>query len=152
MCSSDLIRNAAKEDKRLFRDFGGDAAKGLQGLKNYKASGMPRLFGNKAVRSLMRRTKFWAGFLDYLGIGNFVGPDDLKAKMPDFDEKMNQYSQTKQAKQNWDADFANIPTEPSPNMEPEQPETSGGQEQGTDFGKDFLTNLVFGPITGNIVA
>ena len=146
------MEKAVKADSRLFRDFGGVSAKGLKGLKNYKASGVPRLFGNKATRSLMRRTKFWAGFLDWLGVANFIGPDELKQSMPDFDEKMNQYSQTKQAKQNWDDDFANIPTEPSPNMGPEQPETSGGQEQGTDFGKDFLTNLVFGPITGNIVA
>ena len=145
------MQKAVKQDSRLFRDFGGTAAKGLQGFKNYKASGMGRLFGNKATRSLMRRTKFWAGFLDWLGIANFVGPDDLKAKMPDFDEKMNQYSQTQEAKQNWDSDFANVPDEPTAGTE-QQPETNGNKEQSSDFGKDLLTKLVFGPITGNVVA
>ena len=144
------MQKALKSDYRLFRDFGGSAAKGLKGFKNYKASGMGRLFGNKATRSLMRRTKFWAGFLDYLGVANFVGPDELAEKMPDMEEKVNQYAQTAEAKQNWDADFANVPTEPPANYSPEQPENNGSEE--SSFGKDLLSKLVFGPITGNVVA
>ena len=143
------MEKAVKADSRLFRDFGGVSAKGLKGLKNYKASGVPRLFGNKATRSLMRRTKFWAGFLDWLGVANFIGPDELKQSMPDFDEKMNQYSQTQEAKQNWDSDFANVPDEAS---EPTPEPTSVMGDEGSNMGKDFLTNLIFGPITGSVVA
>ena len=145
------MQSAVKQDKRLFRDFGGSAAKGLRGFKNYKASGMGRLIGNKATRSLMRRTKFWAGFLDWLGVANFVGPDDLAKTMPDLEDKVNQYAQTDEAKQNWDADFANVPTEPPANMEPDQTQTSDGQEQSSDLTKDLLTNFVFGPLTGNAI-
>ena len=145
------MQSAVKQDKRLFRDFGGSAAKGLRGFKNYKASGMGRLIGNKATRSLMRRTKFWAGFLDWLGVANFVGPDDLAKTMPDLEDKVNQYAQTDEAKQNWDADFANVPTEPPANMEPDQTQTSAGQEQSSDLTKDLLTNFVFGPLTGNAI-
>jgi len=50
------IKKVVSADARLFRSFGGATAKGLSGIKNYKMSGVPRLFGNKAVRSLMRRT------------------------------------------------------------------------------------------------
>jgi hypothetical protein len=144
------IENAVKQDGRLLRNFGGDAAKGLKGIKNYKMSGVPRLFGNKATRSLMRRTKFYAGFLDYLGVANFVGPEDLQAKMgAQFDEKMNQYSQTSQAKENWESEFGSVPETdvPETNVEP-QTSRSGSAE---DMTKDFISSLLFGPITGKVV-
>lgn len=141
------MQTAVKQDSSLFRSFGGSAAKGLKGLKNYKAGGVPRLFGNRAVRSLMTRTKFWAGFLDWLGVANFVGPEELKQKMgAAFDEKMNQYSQTSQAEQNWNEDFANVPDDTMTS------DTMGGETetQGeTDWTKEIINKLVFGPITGS---
>lgn len=141
------IEKAVAQDGRLLRNFGGEAAKGLKGLKNYKMSGVPRLFGNKATRSLMRRTKFWAGFLDWLGVANFVGPDELKQKMgTDFDEKMNQYAQTGEAQQNWNDDFANVPED---TMGPETTNTgTQPQENESDWTKNIINSLVFGPITG----
>ena len=142
------MQTAVKQDANLFRTFGGSSAKGLKGLKNYKAGGVPRLFGNRAIRSLMIRTKFWAGFLDWLGVANFVGPEELKAKMgAAFDEKMNQYSQTNEAQQNWNEDFANVPDD---TMAPETPDTNMGSQQGeTDWTKSIINNLVFGPLTGS---
>jgi hypothetical protein len=142
------MEKAVAQDGRLFRSFGGDAAKGLKGLKNYKAGGVPRLFGNRAVRSLMTRTKFWAGFLDWLGVANFVGPEDLKQKMgSEFDEKMNQYSQTKEAEQNWNEDFANAPDDTMSNDKMgDDTESQKGQ---TDWTKEIVNKLVFGPITGS---
>jgi len=144
------IENAVKQDGRLLRNFGGDAAKGLKGIKNYKMSGVPRLFGNKATRSLMRRTKFYAGFLDYLGVANFVGPEDLQAKMgSEFDEKMNQYSQTSQAKENWESEFSGVPETdvPETNTEPQTSSSSSDE----DMTKNFISSLLFGPITGKVV-
>jgi hypothetical protein len=142
------MQAAVKQDSKLFRTFGGDAAKGLKGLKNYKAGGVPRLFGNRAVRSLMTRTKFWAGFLDWLGVANFVGPEELKQKMgAEFDEKMNQYSQTKEAEQNWNEDFANAPENTMSNDTMDS-ETEPQQGQ-TDWTKEIINKLVFGPITGS---
>lgn len=145
------IQAAVKQDSKLFRTFGGDAAKGLKGLKNYKAGGVPRLFGNRAIRSLMIRTKFWAGFLDWLGVANFVGPEELKAKMGSaFDEKMNQYSQTSEAQQNWNEDFANVPDDTMGSETPETPDTNMDSGQGeTDWTKNIINNLVFGPLTGS---
>jgi hypothetical protein len=146
------IENAVKQDGRLLRNFGGDAAKGLKGIKNYKMSGVPRLFGNKATRSLMRRTKFWAGFLDWLGVANFVGPEELQAKMgAQFDEKMNQYSQTSQAKENWESEFANVPETDTPETSTETQTSSSSSSSGEDMTKDFISSLLFGPITGKVV-
>jgi hypothetical protein len=145
------MQTAVKQDSKLFRSFGGDAAKGLKGLKNYKAGGVPRLFGNRATRSLMTRTKFWAGFLDWLGVANFVGPEELKQKMgAAFDEKMNQYSQTGEAQQNWNEDFANVPDDTMGGETMTNDTMDGGtQETETDWTKDIINKLVFGPLTGS---
>jgi hypothetical protein len=152
------MKAAVKADTRLFREFGGTAAKGLSGIKNYKMSGMPRLFGNKATRSLMRRTKFWTGFLDYIGLGNFVGPDETIRQMgpKEFNEKMEEYARTAGAKQNWEDDFKDVPEEEGLYTEPDFDGNDNSQpsKSSTNYeeqGKNFLTNLLFGPITSNVV-
>jgi hypothetical protein len=144
------MQKAVKSDARLFRDFGGASAKGLKGMKNYKMSGMPRLIGNKAVRSLVTRTKFWAGFLDWLGVANFVGPDELKAQMgPEFDNQFNKYSQSEQAQKNWDTEFGGADVnEPTTADTSSEPSTASKAE---DMGKSFLKDLIFGPLTGKMV-
>jgi hypothetical protein len=68
--------------------------------------GAPRLFGNAATRSLMRRTKWYLGLLDNLGIvDSRTTPDELIAKYPNIDDKINQYNNTEVAQQNWSEDF-----------------------------------------------
>lgn len=68
--------------------------------------GAPRLFGNAATRSLMRRTKWYLGFLDYLGIVDAkTTPDELMSKYPNLDDKVNQYNNTELAQKNWSEDF-----------------------------------------------
>jgi len=152
------MKSAVKADTRLFREFGGTAAKGLSGMKNYKMSGMPRLFGNKATRSLMRRTKLWTGFLDYIGVGNFVGPDETIRRMgpKEFNEKMEEYAKTAEAKKNWENDFKDVPEEEGLYTEPnfDGDDNSQPSKSSTNYeeqGKNFLTNLLFGPITSNVV-
>lgn len=70
--------------------------------------GMPQLMNrNKSVRALMRKTKWYLGLLDFLGFGNFVGPDELQAKLGDakFEQSISEYNQTAQAQQNLQDDF-----------------------------------------------
>jgi len=76
-------------------------------LANIFLGGAPRLFGNRRMRILMRQTKWWLGFLDYIGVANFVGPDELVSKMSESNitEKMNQYNQTPEAKKYANEDF-----------------------------------------------
>jgi hypothetical protein len=85
--------------------FTGLAKKGP--LANIFLGGAPRLFGNRRMRILMRQTKWWLGFLDYINVANFVGPDELASKMGESNikEKMNQYNQTPEAKKYAEEDF-----------------------------------------------
>ena len=70
--------------------------------------GMPQLIGrNASVRALMRQTKFWAGFLDFLGLGNWVGPDEALAKMGQdkLESKLTEYQKTPEAQEYYKQSF-----------------------------------------------
>lgn len=70
--------------------------------------GMPQLMGrNRSVRALMRKTKWYLGLLDFLGVANFIGPDELESKMgqAEYEQKINEYNQTPEAKQNFEDEF-----------------------------------------------
>lgn len=70
--------------------------------------GMPQLMGrNRSVRALMRKTKWYLGLLDFLGIANFVGPDELQQQLGDskFEQSIGEYNNTDQAKQYAQEDF-----------------------------------------------
>lgn len=96
-----------------------DIAKGTNVFRSYRTSkgilswktlfrGMPQLIGrNASVRALMRQTKWWAGFLDYIGLGNFVGPEELSKKVgeEEFTKKMEEYQKTPQAQSYFGEDF-----------------------------------------------
>jgi hypothetical protein len=108
------IGNAAKPAENikalqsLLKDekiFSGLAKKGP--LANIFLGGAPRLFGDRRMRILMRQTKWWLGFLDYIGVANFVGPDELVSQMGEIDvkQKMAQYNQTPEAQQYSNEDF-----------------------------------------------
>lgn len=95
------LKNMLKNDKV----FKGLTKKGP--LSKIFIGGAPRLFGNREMRILMRRTKWWLGFLDYIGVANFVGPDELAAKMGEQNviNKMNGYNKTEEARRNAEYDF-----------------------------------------------
>lgn len=98
-----MLKKALKDDKV----FSGLTKKGP--LAKIFIGGAPRLFGNREMRILMRRTKWWLGFLDYIGVGNFVGPDELAKKMGEQNviNKMEDYNKTEQARRNAEYDFGN---------------------------------------------
>jgi hypothetical protein len=133
------------------------ASKGTGLFKGYKAvspslwgkyvrGGAPRLWGNRSTRALMRKTKWYTGLLDYMGIGNFVGPDELDTQYGS-DEILKQiegYNKTPQANEYWLQDFGGME-----NMGQEQPtdimtgqQTFSQSSSGTDnFLKVF--NILF---------
>ena len=88
--------------------------------------GLPQIMGrNKSVRSLMRQTKWWAGFLDWIGIGNFVGPDEMIKELggeSQFESKLSEYNNTTTAKDLYNQDFPDqeitqqqpLPQQPKP--------------------------------------
>lgn len=100
----ELIK-ATKDTKGLFTGY-----RTTKGFFSWKTvfGGMPQLIGrNKSVRALMRQTKWWLGFLDWLNVANFVGPDELAEKMGEGEmiKQMEAYNKTDGAQQNFQQDF-----------------------------------------------
>jgi hypothetical protein len=79
----------------------------------YAVGGIGRVWGNRSVRSLMRRTKWYLGLLDYLGVANFVGPDELEATLGKNTvlNGVEKYAQTQQSKKAWEEDVSNTDIE-----------------------------------------
>ncbi|NBO23174.1 hypothetical protein EBU94_07555, partial [bacterium] len=100
----DLIQ-LAKDTPGLFTGY--RTSKGLLSWKTV-FGGMPQLIGrNKSVRALARQTKWWGGFLDWLGLGNYVGPDEVLAQMgqEDLESKVSEYQKTPEAQKYFDESF-----------------------------------------------
>lgn len=135
------VKKAVEQDGKLFRTYGGSTAKGLKGIANWKLGGVPRLMGNRAVRSLMIRTKFWAGFLDYIGVANFVGPDEYINKVGEeaFNQNMNDYVKTPEAEKHWGDDFSGAQEETQTQQTQKQTKTKTATQ-------DILSDLLFGPL------
>lgn len=113
-----------------------------KGILSWKTlfRGMPQVMGrNASVRALMRQTKWWLGFLDYIGFGNFVGPDEVLKQMGEekFVEKMESYNNTETAQQNYESDFGKEPT----NQQTSQTSQSNTQ-QATGKEKDPFANFL----------
>lgn len=105
-------KQSLKTTFKGFREYGGGGnylkyiTKSNASLWKKFVGGAPRLFGNAATRSLMRRTKWYLGFLDWLGIADTkTTPDELAKKYSDLDSKVNQYNTTEDAQQSWSEDF-----------------------------------------------
>lgn len=131
----------------------------FRGFRDYKATdptffnkwvrgGMPRLFGNRSTRALMRRTKWYLGLLDFLGLGNFVGPEELENAIPNLEQKVADYNQTSEAQKNIEQDFGdNSAQQPSPPPISSSTIPSSSSKSSTDglgdFFKSVLGNAVF---------
>ncbi len=110
----ELLKQMSKDQSfRGFRDLGTGKNSWLSFMKSDASlgakfyAGVPRIFGgNPATRSLMKRTKFYAGFLDWLGVGNFVGPDELEKMYPDVEKQYEQYAQLPESQNLWNQEFA----------------------------------------------
>jgi hypothetical protein len=108
--------------------------------------GMPRLIGqNKSVRALMRKTKFWAGFLDWMGLVNFVGPDELIGKMGEgnFQNKMEEYQKTSEAQQYYYDDFGN---EMPQNSQASSSQSTETQKTDSSPIQSFVSSLFTGQV------
>ena len=127
---------------------------GLKAAKNQGAwrtiwGGMPRIWGNRERRSLMNRTKFYAGFLDYLGITSFKNVEDVAKDMgeDEFNRKMGDYYNTPQAEQYAYDDVSGY-DEPQPSSQSRT--TSNRDSSEGDGTKETLTNWLFGPLTSEL--
>jgi len=132
------IKVVGKEAETVFRGF-----KDFAGVKNnwfkYMKSEVPlweklnagsfRLFGgNPATRSLMRRTKWYLGLLDNLGLANTVGPEELEGKVPNFEEKLDEYNKSEEGKNNAAQDMVSSSETTSAAPPPPPTETTTGDK------------------------
>lgn len=121
--------------------------KGTKAFRSYKnmnptfwsraAGGMPRIWGNRSVRSLMVRTKWYLGLLNHMGIANFTGADELERKYGNkLYSTMEEYSRTPEAIRAWDGEFAGGEEV----TEPQIPEPEGKFVKPADnaWGNDIL--------------
>ena len=122
-----------------------------KGLFSWKTvfGGMPQLMGrNKSVRALMRQSKWWLGFLDYIGLGNFVGPDELSEKLGGEDamqRKMEEYNKTPDAKKNFEDQYGSERTE-SQTDNRQNTSSSTISKPDIDPLAKFFRNLVMGQV------
>jgi hypothetical protein len=118
---------------RGFRDYKGE---GQSFAAKYVSGGMGRLWGNRATRSLMRRTKWYLGLLDFLGLANFVGPDELEEKYGDLQGRVDEYEKTDQAKK-----FAEQDLTQSGGVTPPPPPPTTSFQQSSGGGLDPVSAL-----------
>jgi hypothetical protein len=132
----DLLASELKKQGsfRGFRDYKGE---GQSFTNKYVSGGMGRLFGNRATRSLMRRTKWYLGLLDFLGLANFVGPDELEEKYGNLEDRITEYEKTEKAKQYAEQD---LKQSDEGVMAPPPPSTTTSQK--SDGGMDPVSALM----------
>lgn len=126
---------------RMFRDFG---VKDLTGFKKFWKKG--GFFGkNRQLSRLLVKTKFWLGFLDYLGVANFVGPDELISQMGEntLNANMDEYMKTPEATKNWDSEMVSLQSMDTPPPPPQTSPTSPVK------GGDILSTIIGGLLGGS---
>lgn len=128
---------------------GGLKAAKNQGVWRTIWGGMPRIWGNRERRSLMNRTKFYAGFLDYLGITSFKNVEDVAKDMgeDEFNRKMGEYYNTPQAEQ---YAYDDVSGYDEPQQSPPSSGSSNKNDSENDSTKESLTNWLFGPLTSEL--
>jgi len=123
------LRDALKQSTTFkgFREFSG---------KGGLSAGVGRLWGKRSTRGLMRRTRWYLGLLDFLGVGNFVGPDELEEKIDNLDQKVDEYAKTEQSQKLWDEDMKVAGPEA-----PEAPQTDSEKSKPA-LGTDAISTLI----------
>ena len=68
----------------------------------------------------MGKTKMFLRFLDHLGLGNYVGPEELETKIPNADQKFAEFVNTPEGRESFNEDvmpyLEESPTKKSDNI------------------------------------
>jgi hypothetical protein len=143
------LQSQLTKSSRTFRDF---KLTDPGFMSKYVWPGLS--FRNRNLMALMRRTKFYAGLLDYIGVANFVGPEELSQQMGEenLKSKIEEYSKTPEGQKNWTEDMSSV------NMGQQTPTTqqtntttsSDGDINDDPFSKMFKRILIgqLNPIPG----
>jgi hypothetical protein len=114
--------------------------------------GIPRLFrdpSQRRLRILMQSTKWWLGFLDYIGLGNWVGAEELSKKMGEenFMKKVEEYNQTPGAQQNFEDQFG---SQSGGGQTDNQQNTSTGSNSSSEPNLDPFAKMLRNLLTGQL--
>lgn len=138
------LKNALKQTNQ-FRGFRTAELANPTFRTKWLSGGIGRLWGNRATRSMMRRTKWYLGLLDYLGVANFVGPEELEGQVENLDQKVQEYSQTPQSDKLWQQEMGSLESyQPAPVAPVAEPQTkpSGSSPLNIDPFSALLKSLV----------
>ena len=111
--------------------------------------GLPRIFRSpegRRIRILMQQTKWWLGFLDYIGFGNWVGEEEVIKKLgseAEYQKAIERYQQTPEAKKYLDQSLAGL-EKPEVSEPPQQQQSSQGETQGEDSIAKMLRGMLIG--------
>jgi hypothetical protein len=136
---SKLIKQIEKDT--AFRGFRDNKGLANASFMTKVRGGVPRLFGNRATRSLMGRTKWYLRLLDFLGIANFVGPEELMQKFTDLEDKVEQFNKTPEGQKTWSDDFGSVLNEPTT---PTSPSPAPAAPSSPSMGGDFIGDALKG--------
>jgi hypothetical protein len=142
------LKTGLSKSSRTFRDF---KMSDPGFMSKYVWPGLS--FRNRNLMALMRKTKFYAGLLDYIGVANFVGPEELSQQMGEKNlrDKITEYSQTPEGQKNWTEDMSSVDmSQQTPTQQTNTTTSSDGNTNGDPFSK-MLKNIFMGqlnPIPG----
>ncbi len=140
------VGKITQSEFKMFRTYGLDSYSGLMRL--WKKGG---LFKNRQLSRLLVKTKFWLGFLDLVGVANFVGPEELESQMgeEEFNNRMSEYVESPQGKSNWEQEAKEFPeeTEIKPTDQTQTAQTTEPEKKSTGDVIGDLINIIGGAKT-----
>ena len=119
--------------KSAFRNYGIDTSKNVLS-RMWQRGGFIK---NKKLSLLLYKSKFWLGFLDWIGIGNFVGPEEFEKQYGDeyTQQAMDSYMSTEKGNKEYKSEIEPSLQNTSSVEEPKPTQTTGGND---------IVNMVFG--------
>jgi hypothetical protein len=144
------LKSSIKSDTRIFKNFKPQDA---NFMAKYFWPGLTPgiLFRNRGLTSLMRRTKWYAGLLDRMGFGNWVGPEELVKQVPEkeLNKEFQEYVNSPEGQQNWKDEFGGVEMkEPSVTTNSTQPSQTQTQSGDAFSG---LFDAILGPVKTGLV-
>ena len=136
----DLFKTAKAEMQVMGKTSAFRSYKGIDQsfVEKFLTGGIGSIMGNPATRSLVMRTKAYLGFLDSLGLGDFVN-DPTVLENPNMQDKFKKYIETDEGKKKWEEDLSGAEM---PDLTPEQWKEYNKKYKSNKFDMGSVATLV----------
>jgi hypothetical protein len=123
-----------------------------RGFRNYAKKESAVLFGKNItkfwksppLRRMLGRTKLWLYFLDIMGIGNFIGPDEFMSKYGDKGMKQfGDFMQSEDGQRVWEEEFGDVASGEGDNTQGDTDAGSNERKQPSSGIVDDLFKSIF---------